>query len=88
MDPDILGYTVFVQNLNISMATTVNVTELNYNFSGLPGEIPINPCHVYEFVFTALNVVGEGEKSDKVQTCFSGGTYVHISLVVLTNWRY
>ena len=76
-DPDISEYIVHVRNINTNQSLEVNTTELQFNFTGLPGENKPNPCHIYTFSVSAVNVVGEGGISDPLQDCFPGGQPVH-----------
>ena len=73
MDPDIVGYTVYCSNLDTGMTKEVNVTEAGFIFTGLSNKAD-NPslCHAYQFRVSAWNAVGEGEKSDAIQTSFGG----------------
>ena len=74
VDPDISNYTVFITNLNTSRngSETVAGTETEFVFTNLPGEDQ-NPCHVYAFTVTAMNLVGEGNSSEAVLGNIRGG---------------
>ena len=69
VDLDISGYTVSITNTNTSVTSERNVTKPEFLFQ----EEGYDPCHVYLFEVSALNLVGVGEKSDVMDKCFDGG---------------
>ena len=73
VDSDISNYTVFITNLNTSRNGSETVTETEFVFTNLPEEDP-NPCYIYIFGVTAVNIVGEGNISEPVQGNIRGGT--------------
>ena len=75
IDPDISNYTVYVE-VNGIHAWTDTVTETEYTFTGIPGEM-IDSCQVYTFSVSAWNVVGEGNRSVGVEGYFANGISTH-----------
>ena len=78
MDPDISNYTVLITNLNTSRNGSVTVPGTEFMFTNLPGEDP-NPCYIHSFTVTAVNLVGEGNRSEAVMGSIQGGmqtTYI------------
>ena len=70
-EPDIQKYTVYITNVNTGTEVPVNLTDTTYVFT----EASPDPCHIYEFSISAWNMVGEGERSDKVTAYFILGWY-------------
>ena len=67
VDPDISGYTVSITNNNTKVTREKNVTKPEFLFQE-------DLCDVYySFSVRAWNLVGKGEKSDKMYECFRGG---------------
>ena len=70
-DPDITGYRVYIFNYNTSnqemKSTAANVTEFRF--------VIHDQSHLYEFSVSALNEVGEGNRTDPVSTCPRGKIY-------------
>ena len=68
-EPDILNYTLYINNLNTNLKLSVNATDSNFTFeTGDP-----DPCHVYLFQVSAWSMLGEGKRSVAVEASFLGG---------------
>ena len=70
---------MYITNVNTGTEVPVNLTDTTYVFT----EASPDPCHIYEFSISAWNMVGEGERSDKVTAYFILGWYYCSCLLLL-----